>query len=192
VGGRGAVTPWIFIHGTKVVNESLIVLFFGLFLLFFGLCSVALPSPGNFSADALVYGWGTCCCCCLGVSEDDVINLLKSISNIFRFRGRRTLKPRLKLIFKNINFFNSKLNGRKLVIHTTTVYSFNCFLMMLNIAYGCLSHRYLISIHSDRVSFSKKMQIKILAYRKNMNWNLGLWNMVMVLEACLIAKIVHT
>jgi len=50
----GPWPPWIFIHGTDIVDRGLIVLFFGLFLLFFGFFFVALP-PGNFSADALVY-----------------------------------------------------------------------------------------------------------------------------------------
>jgi len=57
-GQEGAVPPWIFIHGTYIVDRGLIVLFFGLYLLFFGLfCyfSVFFPSspPGKFSADAL-------------------------------------------------------------------------------------------------------------------------------------------
>jgi len=78
-GGQGGVPPtWIFVHGTNLVNKG-IVLFFGFFLLFFGLfflaphppkkgiivllfslfyyfgvfVFVAIP-PGNFSADALV------------------------------------------------------------------------------------------------------------------------------------------
>jgi len=44
-GGQGgrALTPWIFKHGTNVVNRGLKVLFFGLLLLFFGLFSVAPP-----------------------------------------------------------------------------------------------------------------------------------------------------
>jgi len=44
----------------------------------------------------------------LGISEDGVINLLrgKIISNIFRFRGHRILKPRLKFILKNLIFFS--------------------------------------------------------------------------------------
>jgi len=50
-GGGGVVHPWIFIHGTNVVDRGLKVLFFGQFLLFFGLFSVA--PPGNFSADTL-------------------------------------------------------------------------------------------------------------------------------------------
>jgi len=33
--------PWIFKHGTNIVNRRLKVLFFGLFLLFFGLFSAA-------------------------------------------------------------------------------------------------------------------------------------------------------
>jgi len=45
-GCRGAVhPPWIFKHGTNVVDR-------GLKVLFFGLLSVA-PPPGKFSADAL-------------------------------------------------------------------------------------------------------------------------------------------
>jgi len=74
-GRRHAWPHWIFIHGTYIVNKGLIVLFFSLFLLYFGYFSVALPerglivlffglfcyfldlfsflSPGNFSADAL-------------------------------------------------------------------------------------------------------------------------------------------
>jgi len=52
----------------------------------------------------------------LGVFKDDVIKLLreKIISNIFIFRDHRILKPKSKFILKNIIFFNSKLNGRKL------------------------------------------------------------------------------
>jgi len=38
----------------------------------------------------------------------------KRISNIFSIRGHGTLKPRSKFISKNLIFFNSKLNGRKL------------------------------------------------------------------------------
>jgi len=54
----GAVDPWIFIHGTDIVDRGLIVLFFGLFLLFFDLFSVAPLSPRNFfSADALTRGY---------------------------------------------------------------------------------------------------------------------------------------
>jgi len=78
--GGGLWPPWIFIHGTNIVDRGLKVLFFGVFLLFFGLFSVAPllvcfffalfwfflwffvflcpppppPSPGNFSADAPV------------------------------------------------------------------------------------------------------------------------------------------
>jgi len=44
VDSRGA---WIFIHGTDIVERGLIVLFFGLLSFF------VIPSPGNFSADAL-------------------------------------------------------------------------------------------------------------------------------------------
>jgi len=35
--GRGAVAPWIFKHGTNIVDRGLNLLFFGLFLLFFDL-----------------------------------------------------------------------------------------------------------------------------------------------------------
>jgi len=42
--GRGAVAPWIFIHGTDIVDRGIIVIFFGLFLLFFGIFSVPPPS----------------------------------------------------------------------------------------------------------------------------------------------------
>jgi len=51
--GRAMDPTWIFIHGTDIENKGLIVLLFGLFLLFFGIFSVA-PSVRNFSADALV------------------------------------------------------------------------------------------------------------------------------------------
>jgi len=37
------------------------------------------------------------------------------MSNIFRIRGRRTVKPRSKFILKNLIFFNLKLNDQKLV-----------------------------------------------------------------------------
>jgi len=56
-GGRGAVTPWIFIHGTNVVDIGLIVLFFGLFCYFSVFFPVAtsleifLPTP-------LIHEWG--------------------------------------------------------------------------------------------------------------------------------------
>jgi len=78
-GGRRELFPlWIFIHGTYLVNKK-IVLFFGLFLLFFDLFSVVPPSGrglivlfsvfftifwsfffrwaplGNYSADALAF-----------------------------------------------------------------------------------------------------------------------------------------
>jgi len=72
VGSWGQGATWILIHGTGVVDRSLKVLFFGLFLLFLIFFSVALhpkrgsivlffglflfvgPSlPGNFSAKAL-------------------------------------------------------------------------------------------------------------------------------------------
>jgi len=38
--------PWIFKHGTNIVDRGLKVLFLGLFLLFFGLFSV-FPLPGR-------------------------------------------------------------------------------------------------------------------------------------------------
>jgi len=43
-GNRGAVPPWIFIHGTDIEDRGLIVLFSDFF---------SLASTGNFSADAL-------------------------------------------------------------------------------------------------------------------------------------------
>jgi len=39
----GRASPCIFTRGTNIVNGGLIVLFFSLFLLFFGVFSVALP-----------------------------------------------------------------------------------------------------------------------------------------------------
>jgi len=78
-GEQGALPPWIFKHGTNIVDRGLKVVFFDLFLLFFGLFSVGplwkrlnsviflaffanflsffyCPLPlGKFSADAL--GW---------------------------------------------------------------------------------------------------------------------------------------
>jgi len=51
------------------------------------------------------------------MNHDDVIKLLKEriISNIFRFQGHRTMKPRSKFILKNLFFFfNLKLNGSNL------------------------------------------------------------------------------
>jgi len=43
VGGQGAVAPWIFKHGTDIVDRGLIMPFFGHFLLFF--CIFPLPPP---------------------------------------------------------------------------------------------------------------------------------------------------
>jgi len=51
---EGAVAPWIFIHGTDIVDRGLIVLFsvfFCYFSVFFPLSSS--HPPGNFSANAL-------------------------------------------------------------------------------------------------------------------------------------------
>jgi len=45
-GAGRAVVPWIFIHVTNTVDKGLKMLFFGVFLLFFGLFSVA-PPPGR-------------------------------------------------------------------------------------------------------------------------------------------------
>jgi len=39
--------PWVFIHDTYIVDRGLKVLFFGVFLLFFGLFSVAPFPPGR-------------------------------------------------------------------------------------------------------------------------------------------------
>jgi len=58
VGRRGHGIPWIFIHGTDIVNKGLIVLFFGLFLLFFGLFFVALLPRGR---DLIVLFFGVFC-----------------------------------------------------------------------------------------------------------------------------------
>jgi len=44
-GGQGACPPWIFIHGTNIVDRDLKVLFFGLF--------TVVPYPEKFFADAL-------------------------------------------------------------------------------------------------------------------------------------------
>jgi len=49
-GGRGPWPSWIFIHGTDMVDRGLIVLFFGLFLLFSVFLLLPFP-PGNFFAD---------------------------------------------------------------------------------------------------------------------------------------------
>jgi len=42
-GAGGPWPPWIFKHGTNIVDRGLKVLFFGLSLLFFGLFSVGPP-----------------------------------------------------------------------------------------------------------------------------------------------------
>jgi len=49
-------------------------------------------------------------------SRDDVIKLLrgKIISNIFSFRGHRTLKPRSKFSLKNLIFSQFKTNWSKI------------------------------------------------------------------------------
>jgi len=52
-GQKGAVTPWIFIHGTNI-DSGLIVLFFGLFC-YFSIFFLLPPIPGIFSADVLGY-----------------------------------------------------------------------------------------------------------------------------------------
>jgi len=51
--GQGGVAPWIFKHGTNIVDRVLKVLFFGLFCYFSVFFS--LPPSGKFSADALVH-----------------------------------------------------------------------------------------------------------------------------------------
>jgi len=53
--GRARGSLWIFIHGTDIVNKSLIVLFFDRFCYFSVFFS--LPPPENFSADALAAQW---------------------------------------------------------------------------------------------------------------------------------------
>jgi len=75
VGNRRPVAPWIFIHGTKRLNNAIFRSFFaifwsfsvaphgrGLIMLLFVFVFFAIfwyffrcPPPGNFSADALVY-----------------------------------------------------------------------------------------------------------------------------------------
>jgi len=49
-------------------------------------------------------------------SHDNVIKLLreKRISNIFRFQGHRTLKPRSKFIIKNLFFYQFKSQWSKI------------------------------------------------------------------------------
>jgi len=42
-GGKGAVPPWIFKHGTNIVNRGLKVLFFSLFCYFSVFFSVDSP-----------------------------------------------------------------------------------------------------------------------------------------------------
>jgi len=50
--GEPCPPPWIFIHGTDIVDRGLIVLFFSLFLLFFGHFFPLTPLE-KLSADAL-------------------------------------------------------------------------------------------------------------------------------------------
>jgi len=59
-GGRGACPPWIFIHGTNIVNKGLIVIFFGLFLLFFGLFLHCPPSPWKRNNSAILRSFFRC------------------------------------------------------------------------------------------------------------------------------------
>jgi len=47
--------PWIFIHGTDIVDRGLIVLFFVFFFAIFWSFFPLLPLPGNVSADALAW-----------------------------------------------------------------------------------------------------------------------------------------
>jgi len=57
-GKEGAVPslpPWIFIHGTDIVDTSLTVVFFGLFLLFFDLFFPLSPWKLKCSAGARVF-----------------------------------------------------------------------------------------------------------------------------------------
>jgi len=44
---RGAVPPWIFIHGTDIVDSCLIVLFFVFFAIFWSLFFVSFPPLGR-------------------------------------------------------------------------------------------------------------------------------------------------
>jgi len=53
--GKGPGPPWIFKHGTNIVNRGLKVLFFGHFLLFFGLF-FRCPPLENFLPTPLVVG----------------------------------------------------------------------------------------------------------------------------------------
>jgi len=59
VSSGGPWPPWIFKHGTNIVDRGLKVLFFGFFFVIFqpfAIFSVFFPlaPPGKFSADALV------------------------------------------------------------------------------------------------------------------------------------------
>jgi len=42
-GWQGGVPPWIFIHGTNIVDRGLILLFFDVFAVFRLFFSIALP-----------------------------------------------------------------------------------------------------------------------------------------------------
>jgi len=44
VGNRGALLHWIFIHGTDIVDGSLLVLFFGLFFPLLPLLEIFMPT----------------------------------------------------------------------------------------------------------------------------------------------------
>jgi len=55
--GRGAVPPpWIFKHGTNIVDRGLEVLFFGLFFLFLGFFPLPLSSPPRKRQIVLFFG----------------------------------------------------------------------------------------------------------------------------------------
>jgi len=64
-GGQGDRAPWIFKHGTNIVDRDLKVLFFGHFLLFFGLFSVGLPwkmlNSAIFRYFLQIFGLFFCC-----------------------------------------------------------------------------------------------------------------------------------
>jgi len=68
-GGQGACPPWIFIHGTDIVHRFLIVLFFGIFTIFWSFFSAPPPSLENFLLTPLVMyylnQWGSSTKCFL-------------------------------------------------------------------------------------------------------------------------------
>jgi len=57
-GQEGRAPPWIFKHGTNIVDRGVKVLIFGLFLLFFGIFSVALPPRKRLNSAIFLYFFG--------------------------------------------------------------------------------------------------------------------------------------